>query len=95
MQRVVSLCYPSSDSSITRNSRPEVFCKKGVLKNLAKFTGKHLYKNVFLNKVAGLMGTPTVAVFEPQRYLLAKVMQYKSPLLVFMRAVSRGFVFTC
>ena len=41
------------------------------------------------------MRTPTMAVFEPQRYLLAKVMQYKSPLLVFMRAVSRGFVFTC
>ena len=25
-----------------RSSRPEVFCKKGVLKNFIKFTGKHL-----------------------------------------------------
>ena len=25
-----------------RSSRPEVFCKKGVLRNFAKFTGKHL-----------------------------------------------------
>ena len=25
-----------------RNSCPEVFCKKGVLRNFAKFTGKHL-----------------------------------------------------
>ena len=25
-----------------RNSRPDVFCKKGVLKNLAKFTGNQL-----------------------------------------------------
>ena len=25
-----------------RSSRPEVFCKIGVLKNLAKFLGKHL-----------------------------------------------------
>ena len=25
-----------------RNSRPEVFCKKGVLKNFAKFSEKHL-----------------------------------------------------
>ena len=25
----------------TRNSRPEVFCKKGVLKNFTKFTGNH------------------------------------------------------
>ena len=24
-----------------RNNRPEVFCKKGVLRNSAKFTGKH------------------------------------------------------
>ena len=25
-----------------RSSHPEVFCKKGVLRNFAKFTGKHL-----------------------------------------------------
>ena len=29
---------------MSRSSRPEVICKKGVLKNLAKFTGKHLKK---------------------------------------------------
>ena len=27
---------------------------KNILKNVAKFTGKHLYQNLFLNKVAGL-----------------------------------------
>ena len=27
----------------SRSSCPEVFCKKEVLKNVAKFTGKHLY----------------------------------------------------
>ena len=27
-----------------RSSCPEVFCKKGVLENFAKFTGKHLYQ---------------------------------------------------
>ena len=33
---------------------PEMFYKKkGVLKNFAKFTGKHLYQNPFVNKVAG------------------------------------------
>ena len=31
-----------------------LFCKKGVLKNFAKFTGKHLYHSLFFNKVAGL-----------------------------------------
>ena len=37
-----------------RNSRQEVFYKKGVLRNFAKFTGKHLCHRFFLNKVAGL-----------------------------------------
>ena len=33
---------------------PEVLCKKGVLRNFAKFTGKHLCQSFFFNKVAGL-----------------------------------------
>ena len=31
-----------------------MFCRKDVLRNLAKFTGKHLCQSLFLNKVAGL-----------------------------------------
>ena len=42
------------DKRMNRSSRPEVFCKKGVLKNFAKFTGKHLCQSSFFNKVAGL-----------------------------------------
>ena len=37
-----------------RSSCPEVFCKKGVLRNFAKFTGKDLCLSLFFNKVAGL-----------------------------------------
>ena len=37
-----------------RSSRPEVFCKKGVLKSFAKFTEKRLCQSLFFNKVAGL-----------------------------------------
>ena len=33
---------------------PEVFYKKGVLRNFTKFTGKHLCQSLFFNKVAGL-----------------------------------------
>ena len=29
---------------------PEVFCKRGVLRNFAKFTGKHLFQRLFFNK---------------------------------------------
>ena len=38
----------------------EEFCKKCVLKNTAKFTGKRLCQSFFLNKVAGL--TPAISV---------------------------------
>ena len=37
-----------------RSNRPEVFCKKDVLKNFIKFTGKHLCQSLFFNEVAGL-----------------------------------------
>ena len=37
-----------------RSSRPEVFCKKFVLRNFTKFTGTHLCQSLFFNKVAGL-----------------------------------------
>ena len=35
-----------------RSSRPEVYCKKGALKNFAKLTRKHLCQSLFLNKVS-------------------------------------------
>ena len=37
-----------------RISRPEVFCKKNVLRSLTKFTEKHLCQSLFFNKIAGL-----------------------------------------
>ena len=40
-------------SSTVQKQPPEVFCKKSVLKNFAKFTRKHLCQRLFFNKVAG------------------------------------------
>ena len=40
---------------IYRSSRPEVFCRKGVLRNIAKFAGKHPCRSLFFNKAAGLL----------------------------------------
>ena len=37
-----------------RSSLLEVFCKKGVFKNFAKFTGKHMCRSLFFNKVTGI-----------------------------------------
>ena len=58
----VSRCQPASwrkklfhtSSYIYRSSRPEVFCKKGVLRNFTKFTGKRLCQNLFFSKATGL-----------------------------------------
>ena len=36
-----------------RSSRPEMFCKKEVLRNFPKFTRKHLRQSLFFNRVAG------------------------------------------
>ena len=35
-----------------RSSRPEVFCKKIVLRNFTKFTGKHLCQSLFIKSEA-------------------------------------------
>ena len=37
-----------------RSSHRRCSVKKGVLRNFAKFTGKHLYQSLFFNKIAGL-----------------------------------------
>ena len=39
---------------VIQSSRPEVFCKKTVLKNFTKFTGKYLCQSLFFNKVFSL-----------------------------------------
>ena len=46
------LCALYSNKTL-RNSHPEVFCNKGVIKHFAKFTGKHRRQSLFFNKVAG------------------------------------------
>ena len=35
-----------------RCSHPDVLCEKGVLRNFAKFTGKHLCQSLFFHKIA-------------------------------------------
>ena len=38
--------------SMMRSSRPDVLCKKSVLRNFTKFTGKHMCQSFFFNNVA-------------------------------------------
>ena len=44
----------NTNVTIKRSSRPDLLCKIGVLRNFAKFTGKHLCQSLYFNKVAGL-----------------------------------------
>ena len=46
--------YGNILKSVNRSSRPEVFCKKGVIRNFEKHSGKHLCQSLFFNKVADL-----------------------------------------
>ena len=48
------LAYVVLVCSIFRYNHPEVFCKKGILRNFGKFTGKHMCLSLLLNEVAGL-----------------------------------------
>ena len=50
----VTFCHRTNNQ---QKQPPEVFCKKSVLRNFAKFTGKYLCQSLFFNKVAGLMPT--------------------------------------
>ena len=43
---------------------PVVFREKGVLRNLAKLTGKHLRQSLVFNKVEGLFRTPPDDCFQ-------------------------------
>ena len=39
-----------------------MFCEKGVLKNLVKFTGKHLCQSLFFSNVADQMPAPLLKI---------------------------------
>ena len=43
--------YSRQIYSNCRSSRPEVFCKKAVLRNFTKFFGKHLCRSLFFNNL--------------------------------------------
>ena len=45
-------CRSSCSQMFFRSRRLEVFCKKAVLRDFTKFTGKPLCQSLFINKVA-------------------------------------------
>ena len=89
---------------------PEVFCKKGVLRNFAKFAGKHLCQSFFLNKIAGLRpatlkkrGSGMAQVFSCEFCVISKNTFFieqlwwlllKSTSLVFVNSIHFGLIFS-
>ena len=60
----LEICEPHAQC---RSSRLEVSFKKSVLRNFAKFTGKHLCQSLFFNKVAGLRAVKKMTGFYTKR----------------------------
>ena len=56
---------------IVRSSRLEMFCKKLVRKNFAKFTGKHLCRSLLFHKVAGMRPATLTSPFSIQHQATA------------------------
>ena len=51
-----------------------MFCKKGVFKNFAKFTGKHVSQSLYFNKVAGLSLRATASINEWSRIIFSDLL---------------------
>ena len=60
----MNLSYKNGlENIIFRGSRLEALCRKGVLRNFAKFTGNNLCQSLFFNKVADLKKETLAQVF--------------------------------
>ena len=70
-----------------RSSHPKVFCKKGVVRNFTKFTGKHLCQSLYFKKVAGFRRrcyrTPLVAASERNNFIQSNAAKIRKVSLTF------------
>ena len=80
-----------------RSSRPELFCKKGVLKNIAKFTVKHLCQSLFFNKVSWASApklkslTSFIDLF-PTNFLFIMICYQQKGKIIFYFSVIQRFI---
>ena len=66
---------------ISRRSCPEVFCKRGVLRNFAKLTENHLRQSLLFNEVADLIKKETLAQVFSCKFceISKKTFSYRTP----------------
>ena len=67
---------------ISGSSLLEVFCKKAVLRNLAKFTGKYLCQSLFFNKHLWWL---LLYIYTPPTHWLTRTFLNSSYKLVFLQ----------
>ena len=60
ISHITILTFATYILNFSRNSRLEVFCKKGIFKSFAKYTGKHLCQSLVFNKATGM--TPATLI---------------------------------
>ena len=81
-------CRSSRSQMFFRSSRPEMFCKKAVLRDFPKFTRKHLCQSLFITKVAGqgrqlyLKRDPGTGVSSGFCKISKSTFSYRTPLVV-------------
>ena len=64
-----------------RSNRPDMFCKKDVIRNFAKFTGNHLCQCLYFNMVAGFIKIETLAQVFPCEFckISKNTFSYRTP----------------
>ena len=80
----LSIPYNLLSLKTFRSSRSGVFCKKGVLRNFTKFTGKYLRQSqsLFFNKVDFIKKETLAEVFSCEFYEIFKnTFSYRIPLV--------------
>ena len=79
---IVLFSYKKSPYYCNQKQPPEVFYKKGVLWNFTKFTGKHLYQNLFFKSLAQMFSCEFWEISK-------KTFFYRTPLVVASGIISK------
>ena len=83
-------------NSHIRSSRPGVFCKKGVLRNFTKFTGKHLWQSLVFNEVSGLRPTTLLKERLWHKCFLGNFVKFlRKPFFYRIPLVAASVTFSC
>ena len=73
------------------SNHAEVFCKRDVLSNFAKFTGNHLCQSLFFDKVGGLPFQSAISIKLQSKFIETKLLHGRPATLLKNRLRHRCF----